>query len=198
MPNEPRVGLETNTATQNTASPEVPATPPILLLLVLFWLSILGHEAAHFSVGALVYSPDELRSGIVRSWPQLLVVCAGPVFTMLLMTMSVLGARSSQNATWKLAWSSLVASAASRIAIVGYGTLRGTAINDEQTIGRILGISPRAIWCAEALVAVACIVYVARMWSPGVRPQIMQWIVVTVVVGWAVTLVAGPLLGLPI
>lgn len=196
MPLEPR--HEPITATIESAGTGVPAVPPILLLLVLFWLSILGHEGAHFGVGALVYSSDELRSGVVSGWPQLLAVGAGPVFTLLLMTISVLGARSSQNATWKLAWSSLVASAASRIAIVGYGTLRGTAINDEQTIGSILGISPRVIWCSEALVALACIVYVARMWSPGVRTQILQWIAVTVVVGWAVTLVVGPLLGLPI
>lgn len=131
VPIEPQVGKEKNTATTNTANPGVPEVPPILILLVLFWLSILGHEGAHFGVDALVCSFDELRSGVVSIWPQLLAVGAGPVFTLLLMTISVVGTRSSHNTTWKLAFSSLVVSAASRIAIVGYKTLRGTAINDE-------------------------------------------------------------------
>lgn len=56
----------------------------------------------------------------------------------------------------------------------------------------------RAIWSAEALVAVACLVYVARMWSPNVRPQVLQWTTVTTVVGRAVTLMVGLLLGIPI
>lgn len=170
----------------------------LALLVVLFWLSILGHEGAHFGVGALVYTPEELRSGVLRAGSQLLAVGAGPVFTILLLGGSVLGVRSSRSRSSKLVWSSLVASAASRIAIVGPGTLLGTAVNDERTVGRIIGWPPSLLWSGEAVVATLGVLYVLRAWPRGMRQRVAQWLVVTIVIGWVTTLVIGPLLGLPI
>jgi len=184
--------------TERTADSSLPHAPPFALLLLLFWLSILGHEAAHFGVAALVYSPDELRTGLLPRGPQLLAVGAGPLFTVLLLGASAVGLRRSQHSTWKLAWSSLVVSAVSRIALVGPGTLLGTAINDEQTLGRLLGVSPRILWCGEALLALVALTCVVREWKPTARPTLVQWMAVTLVVGWVTTLVIGPMLGLPI
>jgi hypothetical protein len=180
------------------AATTLPSAPPFVLLLVLFWLSVLGHEAAHFGVAALVYSPEELRTGSLRSGAQLLAVGAGPLFTLLLLGASVVGVHRSHGATWRLAWSSLFASAASRIALVGPGTLLGTAINDEQTLGRVLGVSPRLLWCGEALFALMAPTFVMRAWMPAMRTKVVQWITVTLVVGWGSALVLGPMLGLPI
>jgi hypothetical protein len=47
-----------------------------------FWIALLAHEGAHLGVAHFVYSPTELATGCVRPIDRLLVVGAGPAFTL--------------------------------------------------------------------------------------------------------------------
>jgi hypothetical protein len=188
-----------NTDFHIAASPSATlgAFPWVAVSFGMYWVSLLGHEGAHFGMARLLYSPTDLAAGIVPAWPQLFVVGAGPRFTLLLLILCASyavgrGAKASASVT------PLAYAAASRLALVAPGTLLGTAVNDERTVGRLLHVVPVLLWSGEALVATVALVIVSANVPPGMERRSTAWMVLGIILGWMSAFTVGRAVGLPV
>lgn len=168
----------------------------VAITLAMFWIALLGHEGAHAGVAHFAYSPGDLSAGHVSQSGQLLVVAAGPIFTL---AMIVACAISSTRWSWgRAAAITAVAFGVSRLLLIAPGTLFGTAINDERTVGPLLGVSARLLWTAEALVGAAAVFVVWRASLIADPSRSVGWIAVGIVIGWLSAFTLGRVIGLPI
>jgi hypothetical protein len=166
------------------------------ITLAMFWIALLGHEAAHAGVAHFAYSPGDLSAGQVSSSGQLLVVGAGPVFTLAMIVACII---SATRWSWGRASAiTAVAFGVSRLVLIAPGTLFGNAINDERTIGPLLGVSARLLWTIEALVGAAAVFVVWRANLIAEPSRSVGWIGVGIVIGWLSAFTVGRAVGLPI
>jgi hypothetical protein len=168
------------------------------------WITVLLHEAGHFNLAMLLYSPADLMAAAPPPLKQLAVVGAGPVTTLAILGWAVwrarrATARGSKSPAWHLPLAVLLgAAAASRILIMAPAALRGPGNFDEATIAGIIGVPVQAVWTMEAIPALLAAGWlVSRMPDPGRRRSLVA-ICAGVVLGWISMAVIGPMLQLPI
>jgi hypothetical protein len=160
-----------------------------------FWIALLGHEAAHFAVAHFLYSPSEL-STVVAPRDELLVVGAGPAFTLAMIVACAAASRALRQ--WRAIVIAAIAFAVSRVIVIAPATLLNRGKNDELTVGHILNVSPALLWIAEALVAVAALAFVAGGGGLHQRRGSVTAIAAAIVAGWLSAFTVGRAIGLPI
>jgi len=163
---------------------------------VTFWIALLAHEAAHWGVARVVYSPTDLSTGRVAPHDQVLVVSAGPTFT--LATIVLCAALTTRVRKARAIGIAAIAFGVSRILIIAPATLLSRGMNDERTVAHLLGVPARLLWIAEAAVAMAAVAFVARATPVAQRRRAVIWIGVGIVAGWISALTLGRAIGLPI
>jgi hypothetical protein len=143
-----------------------------------------------------MYSPSELATGRVRPIDQLVVVGAGPVFTLaMVVACAVVTHRLRRVAAVAIA---AIAFGVSRLLIIAPATLLNRGANDERTVAQLTNTSARLLWSAEALVAMAAVVFVARGTPIPQRRRAVLWIALGIAAGWVSALTIGRAIGLPI
>lgn len=164
----------------------------------MFWVSILAHEAGHFGVAAIGYSTVHVAE--LPAQAELSVVSAGALVTLTILAASglVVGVAAHRGDVMLRFWISLAIGAASRIVFVGPGTLIGTALNDERTIGGLLGMSAGLLWAAEAGFAALILSWLIRQLPRLTRWRTVAWILIGASIGWGSALTFGRYIGLPI
>jgi hypothetical protein len=188
-----------NTAVGIARWPSLTLNPAVWIpaTFAVFWVSLLGHEAAHFGMAQLLYSQNDLAAGSVSPRAQVFVVGAGPTLTLLvLIGCAAYAWRSPHRHSLWIPYA-LAYSAASRLAFVAPGTLLGTAVNDERTVGRLIDVSPRLLWSLEALIATIALFIVSTRW-PAASRRSLSWMMVGIAMGWASALTLGRAAGLPV
>jgi hypothetical protein len=161
-----------------------------------FWIALLAHEGAHFGVAHVVYSRTELATGRVSPFDQLLVVGAGPAFTLaMIVACAVVTPRLRRAAAVGIA---AIAFGVSRILVISPATLLNRGPTDERTVAQLTNTSPRLLWSVEALVAIAAVAFVARSTPMPRRRRSVLWIALGTVAGWVSALTLGRAIGLPI
>jgi hypothetical protein len=184
------------------------ANPPVLWWLTVgcavLWVTVLLHEAGHFDLAMLLYSPADLLAPVPPPLKQLAVVGAGPVTTLAILGWAVwragqataLGSKSPQ---WHLPLAvALGAAVGSRILIMAPAALRGPGNFDEGTVAGIIGVPVQAIWSAEAIPALLAVGWIVSKMPHSGRRRSLAGICTGIVLGWISTVVIGPLLQLPI
>lgn len=166
--------------------------------LVAVWLAVLGHEAAHFGIGRLVYSPRDLASGHLRLRPHITTVAAGPLFTLLTVAGSVIVMPLVRTWRGRVLVGTVLGSAASRLLLTAPPTLLGQGQNDERTVGHLLGVSPRLLWGLESVLVFWAIFVAAKYIPENERRSIAAWVCIALVIGWATAFPLGRAAGLPI
>lgn len=160
------------------------------------WLAVLAHAGAHLLAAALLYSPDELANPPLPALEQLVTVGAGPMVTLLIVGVCAAAARKGVSppvAVW-LAAGAL--GAAARIVLVGWDTLRGTALNDERTLGVLLGVPAQLIWAVELVFVAAAMIRVVGAVPPAVLGRVAAPVLLGAALGAATTLFATRWFGL--
>jgi hypothetical protein len=161
-----------------------------------FWIALLAHEGAHRALAHFMYSAAELSRGEVRPSDQLVVVGAGPVFTLaMVVACAVVTHRLRRLAAVGIA---AIAFGVSRILIISPATLLNRGANDERTVAQLTNTSARLLWSAEALVTIAAVAFVARSTPMSEHRRSVFWIVLGIVGGWVSALTIGRAIGLPI
>ena len=165
------------------------------ITFVTFWIALLGHEAAHFAVAHFVYSPGAFARRVAPR-DELLVVGAGPTFTLLMIVVCAVGVRVlRQGRAIAVAG---VAFGVSRLVVIAPATLLNRGMNDERTVAHILNVFPPLLWIAEALVAAAAVVFVARDVPILQRGRSAVAIAAGLAGGWFSAFTVGRAIGLPI
>ena len=153
-------------------------------------------RGAHLGVAHFMYSPTELSTGRVRPIDQLLVVGAGPAFTLAMIVVSaLLTPRLRRGAAVGIP---AIASGMSRILITFPTTLLNRGTNDERTVAQLTGAPAMVLCGAEVLVAIAAVAFVARGTPIAQRRRAVLWIAVGIVAGWVSAVTIGRTIGLPI
>lgn len=161
-----------------------------------FGAALLGHEGAHFALAYCLYTRGDWASLQPPVVAHAAVVAAGPLFTLMTTLACALAA-----VRWRrLRWLTLAVPifGASRLVMIGPVTLIGKGVNDEGTLGRLLGMSPRWLWTIEALATAGAIAFISRRTAGGDLRRHFPWIVAGIVIGWVSALTVGRAIGLPI
>ena len=167
----------------------------VLLAFVVFWLQLLGHEAAHDLARDLFAGSADLTG----RWPrrvQVAYFAGGPLFTLFLLAAAALGARSQHRWLQPVAMA-LALSTASRFAFIIPGTVLGLA-SDERALSRLLHLPLTLLGLGElGFVAAALWVACGAVPQPARRPMI-GWLLVGIAAGLSLALTFGDVLGVPV
>ena len=168
----------------------------MLITFATFWIALLLHEAAHFGVAQLMYSPIELSSGYLPPRDDLLVVGAGPTVTLAMIVACAAATRQLRRA--RAVGIAAIAFGVSRILMIGPTALLNTGMNDERTVAQLLGVPAGVVWIVEALIATAAVSFVA-LTTPLAQPhRSVMAIAAAIVLGWLSAFTVGRAFGLPI
>lgn len=184
------------------------ANPSVLWWLTVgctvLWVTVFLHEAGHFNLAMLLYSPADLVASAPPPLKQLAVVGAGPATTLAILGWAVWRAAratvpGSKSPQWHLPLAVVLgAAAASRILIMAPAALRGPGNFDEATVAGIIGLPVQVVWSLEAVPALLAVGWLVRkMPHPGRRRSLVA-ICTGIVLGWVSMAVIGPMLLLPI
>jgi hypothetical protein len=165
-------------------------------ILVVFWVAFLLHEAGHYGTAALLRVSID-GSGASR-WSHFAAVAAGPAVTLALALLCVVAVTKVKHGVWLAAAVALASSAVWRFVLVAPATFFRNGVNDEATLGRILGVSPRLIWLCEAMLGAAAWYLVFRAVPIPQRRKVLGLLLVGMVVGTVTVVVLGRALGLPV
>ena len=167
----------------------------VLLGFVVFWLQLLGHEAAHEIGRDLFTGSDDLT----RRWPrrvQVAYFAAGPLFTLLLLAAAALAARVQDRRVQPIAVA-LALSTASRFAFIIPGSVLGLA-SDEHALSGLLHLPPLLLGLGELVFVTAALWVACRALPEPARRPVVAWMAVGIAVGLAAALTFGDALGIPV
>jgi hypothetical protein len=167
-------------------------------------VTVLLHEAGHFNIAMLLYSPADLSASTPPPLKQLTVVGAGPATTLAILGWAVwraarASAPGSTSPRWHLPLAVVLGcAAASRILIMAPAALRGPGNFDEATIAGIIGVPVPVVWGLEAAPALLAVVWLLRKMPQIGRGRSLAALCIGIVLGWVSMAMIGPILGLPI
>ena len=165
------------------------------LTVVLFWVSLLVHEGAHFGTQAAL---RELLGPAQGARTRALTPAAGPLATVVLIVCCAFYARRAASNRQRLVAWALAVGAASRILLMAPVVVVGTGVNDETSMARAFDLPAGVFWGAEFLVAAPAMVIIYSLLPRESRARATLWIIVGVVVGWISAFTIGRAIGLPI
>jgi hypothetical protein len=169
----------------------------VAVVIGCFWLAVLLHEAAHYSMAWLLDTTLQVAPIHRPSGAQLVVVSSGPLTTLAVVALSALIASRSR-AEPSLSVIAFSSAAAARLLPIAPITFLGRAVNDEATIHRLVGVSPRVLWLLEAAIAAALMWIVLSRVEPRNRRRVVVLLVVGNLLGLVTALTLGRAIGLPI
>lgn len=164
----------------------------LTIAFIAFWAGLLAHEAAHYGVARLVFTPDDWTSTAV-SVRRAAAAAAGPGLTLTVITACALISGSMGRMRWVVVAAAV--GAASRLALIAIPTMLGKS-NDESVVGLAMGVSPKLLWAVEAVVTVLLMTVIAR--RSGVSRHAILLCVGVALLGWISAFAFGRAVGLPI
>jgi len=156
----------------------------------MFWIGLLAHESAHYGLFSILS-----RAGTVPEAFNYLPAAAGPLTTLTIVVATTLLSVRVRNETGQRTMFVTALTAASRLALTAVPTMLGR-VNDEQTVGTLIGVAAPLIWSAEALLTGALILWMVR--SLPQHRRLIGPAAFASVAGWVSALTFGRAVGLPI
>ena len=167
----------------------------VLLGFIVFWLQLLGHEAAH-EVGRDLFTGS---ADLTRRWPrrvQVAYFAGGPLFTLFLLAAAALAARVQDRRLRPVAVA-VALSAASRFAFIIPGTALGLA-SDEHALGGLLHLPLPLLGLGELVFVTSALWVACRALPQPRRGMVIGWLMVGIAAGLAAALTFGDALGIPV
>lgn len=173
----------------------------IAATLILFWATLLVHEAAHaaaaaWTVGSMPFTHEQLEA--LAATQRLPANAAGPFATILIVGVCAIGARIVRSPTAVLLLTATAVTTASRLVVILPATFVHGGYNDETTISSTLAVSPRVLWSMECLVISACCYVAIRRIESGRRFHLLWATAIASAIGWISAMTLGRWVGLPI